>query len=108
MGWFDRFKDSGGGEASPAAVPGADPETAAVVDRLRRFLSEQSETTLRPADIDPREHLFDAGYVDSLSATALLAFVQTEYGVRIVDMDLVDRCSTLEGLAAFVLAGRTR
>jgi D-alanine--poly(phosphoribitol) ligase subunit 2 len=109
MSWLDRFRGSGAGDASPASSPAADdPATAAIVERLRRFLSEHSETTLRPADIDPRQQLFDAGYVDSLSATALLAFVHSEYGVRIVDMDLVDRCSTLEGLAAFIVAGGAR
>jgi D-alanine--poly(phosphoribitol) ligase subunit 2 len=109
MGWLDRFKNAGTDD--PSSVPAAssdDPQVTAIVERLRRFLSEQSETTLRPPDIDPREHLFDAGYVDSLSATALLAFVQAEYGVRIVDMDLVDRCNTLDGLAAFIVAGRAR
>jgi len=106
MSWFDRLK-------TPAAADGPadatlDAASAAIVERLRRFVSEHSEATLRPADVDARENLFDAGYVDSLSATELVAFVNAEYGVHVRDMDLLDRCNTLVGLAAFILAGRAR
>ena len=55
----------------------------------------------RPArEIDIRAHLLDSGYVDSLSATELLADIERRYGVRIDEMDIVGRLCTIEALAS--------
>ena len=49
--------------------------------------------------IDPAEHLYDAGYVDSQSSVALLAFIEEEWGLVISEVDLVGRLSSLDALA---------
>jgi acyl carrier protein len=78
----------------------------ALVAELRGYLAGISEGKLRAEEIDPAGHLFDAGYVDSLTAVMLVAHLEEAYGVRIEDMDLVERLTTLDALASHVAAER--
>jgi acyl carrier protein len=77
-----------------------------LVDGLRRTLIEIADGKLRPEDVSADAHMFDFGYVDSLSAVTFLAHIEERYGVRIEDIDLVERLSTLEALAAHILESR--
>jgi acyl carrier protein len=52
--------------------------------------------------IDPDEGLLDAGYVDSLTAAQLLAWVEEAYGVHVSVDRLVGDLSTLRALASWV------
>jgi acyl carrier protein len=69
---------------------------------LRRFFAERSGGALTPDAIDPSVHLFNAGYVDSMSSLTLLDFIDERYGVTVPEVDLVGGLCTLSGLAEFV------
>jgi len=86
-------KDRNGGSAS-----GAEPQ--AIADALRRYLAELSEERLAFGEIDPDRHLFDHGYVDSLSAVMLLAHIEERWGIQIEDVELLESLTTLNALAA--------
>jgi acyl carrier protein len=77
-----------------------------IVAELRKQLAELSEGKLDAAAIEPAGHLFDYGYVDSLSAVMFLAHIEERYGVHIEDMDLVEKYTTLDAIARHVLESR--
>jgi acyl carrier protein len=76
--------------------------TAEIVSELRAQLAELSDGKLTAEAIDPSAHIFDYGYADSLSAVTLLAQIEDRWGVRIDDVDLVEKYSTLEAIAEHV------
>jgi acyl carrier protein len=84
------------------------PETGApeIAEALRDELVRLSEGKLRAGDIDPSQHMFDCGYIDSLSAVMLIAHVEDRYGVLIEDVELIESLTTLEALAAHVERSR--
>ena len=88
----------GGAEAGSGAQ--------AVADALRHYLVELSEQRLAYGDIDPDRHLFDHGYVDSLSAVMLLAHIEERWGVQIEDVELVESLTTVNALAARIHPAR--
>lgn len=73
---------------------------------LKQQLAELSEGKLDAASIESGGHLFDYGYVDSLSAVMFLAHIEETYGVHIEDMDLVEKYTTLDAIAQHVAASR--
>jgi len=92
-------KDRDGGAAA-----GAEPQ--AIADALRRYLVELSEEKLAYGEIDSDRHLFDHGYVDSLSAVMLLAHIEERWGVQIDDLELVESLTTVNALAARIHSAR--
>jgi acyl carrier protein len=66
---------------------------------LKATVSRISRDHIPVADLDVRGHLLDSGYIDSLSATELLAEIERSYKVRIEEMDLVGRLCTIDALA---------
>ena len=54
----------------------ANADVAELVETLRGYLARLSDGKLGPAEIDPGAHLFDHGYVDSLSAVTFMAHVE--------------------------------
>jgi acyl carrier protein len=89
-----------------AADEQVDPGIADLREELRRLLLELSEGKLAGVAIDPAADLFNQGYVDSLSAVAFIARIEERWGVAIDDMDLVERYSSLDAVAAHVAARR--
>ena len=77
-----------------------------IVNGLRKQLAELSEGKLDAATIEPTGHIFDYGYVDSLSAVMFLAHIEEQYGVHIEDMDLVEKYTTLDAIARHVTEGQ--
>jgi acyl carrier protein len=73
-----------------------------IVAGLAQQLAELSEGKLAAGTIDARGHLFDYGYVDSLSAVMFLAHIEEKYGVHIEDMDLVEKYTTLDAIARHI------
>ena len=69
---------------------------------LRGFFAERSGGELTAAAIDPTAHLFNTGYVDSMSSLTLLDFIDERYGVTVQEVDLVGGLCTLSGLAEYV------
>ena len=106
MSWNIRGNRSTVGAHAPTAshavvqpVPPTEAEVAALVHELRQRIVEFSDGRLRVEEIDARCHLFDYGYVDSLSAVQFLALLEEDYGVRIEDAELLDQLSTLDAIA---------
>lgn len=102
MGIVEKLKSLLGGAAeSSVEIPmqrrfaGSREEIA---QELRGEIAERSDVELAPDAIDPNEALYDAGYVDSMSAITLLSFIQERYAVDIPEVDLVGRLSTLNAL----------
>jgi acyl carrier protein len=98
--WFFSKKSpakSDFGTASPAAAEA--PASGTVLDMLRATVSRISRDHVPPDSLDLRAPLLDSGYIDSLSATELLADIERRYGVRIGEMDIVGRLCTMEALA---------
>lgn len=87
--------------ASPGdLVSSVDPPTEqAIVERLVVLLVAASDGRLRPEMIDPGEHMYDCGYVDSLSAASFLQAVADEFGVRLKESQLVGRLDHVRALA---------
>jgi acyl carrier protein len=81
-------------------------DRAAIVTALRRHVVELSEGRLSLERVDARAKMFDHGYVDSMSAVMLLAFVDETWGVEIDDTELLGTAATIEGLAGLVHARR--
>jgi len=77
-------------------------DPARIAAELRNELAELSEGKLTADAIDEGGHLFDYGYVDSLSAVTFLARIEDRYGVRIDDVDLVERLHTVRSIAEYV------
>ena len=77
-----------------------------IVEDLRREIVRLSEGKLTTEEIDPGEHLFDCGYVDSLSAVMLLAYIEDRYGVLIEDVELIESLTSLDRIAAHVAQSR--
>ena len=73
---------------------------------LAQQLAELSEGKLAAGAIDARGHLFDYGYVDSLSAVMFLAHIEEKYGVHIEDMDLVEKYTNLDAIARHIAESR--
>ncbi len=75
---------------------------AEVEASLRRFFAERSAGELTPDSVDPSVHLFNSGYLDSMSSLTLLDFISERYGVAVPEVDLVGGLCTLSGLAEYV------
>jgi len=99
MGLFSK-KSSAKPDATTTTSAGSSTDTSAgnVPDVLRDMISRISRDHIPVQDLDMRAHLLDNGYVDSLSATELLAEIERRYHVRIGEMDLVGRLCNLEAL----------
>jgi acyl carrier protein len=93
--------------AAPEQHPGrgAAPDRQELIEALRASLAKISDGKLRPEAIDASVHVFDYGYVDSLSAVMFLAQIEDRYGVRIDDVDLVERYNTLAAIADYICQG---
>jgi acyl carrier protein len=99
MGFFSKKPAS---PVVPPSAPLAGAPVAAsgsVLDLLKATVSRISRDHIPAADLDARAHLLDSAYIDSLSATELLAEIERTYKVRIEEMDLVGRLCTLDALA---------
>lgn len=87
---------------STSNAVGARPDLDQIAAELRSQLAELSEGKLAADAIDETGHLFDYGYVDSLSAVTFLAQIEERYGVRVDDVELVERLHTVRAIARYV------
>ncbi len=89
-------------DAHPEPRPAADEAGApagSVLDNLADCVVRIGQGRFDRAAIDPRAHLFDAGYIDSLSSAELLSHIERRYQLRLPEVQLVGRLCTLEALA---------
>jgi acyl carrier protein len=130
MGIFDKIKHFVGGgdgsdesrraEAQPSASEpsvsaarvdsgAAEPlDSTGLLDRFKEKVAELSTGQLTPDTIDPRASLFDFGYLDSLTAVTMIAHIESEYGVSVSEIDLVEELDHLQALVDRVARDRTR
>ena len=69
-----------------------------ILELLCADLVALGEGKLDRGEIDEEGHLFDYGYVDSLSAVAFLARIEERFGVQIEDIELLDGVSSLRAI----------
>ena len=117
MSWTSRLKKAVGGDAEPAAqvariaparVAPADAKSlgrAGLVELLRGDLVEISEGKLALDEIDADGHLFDFGYVDSLSAVVFLARIEDRFGIQIEDLALIETLTSVNAVADHIERG---
>jgi methoxymalonate biosynthesis acyl carrier protein len=79
-----------------------DPNT--VVEKLDRFVRKRFEISADDPDFSSDVHLFDYGYIDSFGAQELISFVETSFGIKITDKDLIKYpLNTLNEIGRFVV-----
>jgi methoxymalonate biosynthesis acyl carrier protein len=67
--------------------------------KIKEFLSR----FFKSHDLQPEEDIFALGFVNSLLAMQLVAFVEKEFGVRVEDADLdLDNFRSIRAIAALV------
>jgi acyl carrier protein len=98
--WFSNKKGPVKSDLSTtSSAGGAEPGPGSVLDTLRATVARISRDHLSPESLDVRAHLLDSGYIDSLSATELLAEIERRYAVRLNEMDIVGKLCTIDALA---------
>jgi acyl carrier protein len=74
-----------------------------VADRLEAFVRSHFAVAVTDHRFTRSVPLFDTGYVDSIGAVELLAFLEETFGVQVPDDELLsDDFSTIDGIAAIV------
>jgi acyl carrier protein len=117
MGWRSYVLRKADRTASDARHEEEDPSTprvdrAALEDRRREIvvaLKGHLETVNRShgqevdaADFDPHLDLYEAGYLDSLSASEFLLLAEEQYGVALPDWLIGGRANSLAALAGYI------
>lgn len=105
MSWSNEEARASDAAAPLDRVDGGGLSPKQVVDLLRRDLVEISEGKLAESDVEPGGHLFDYGYLDSLTAVTFLARIEQRFGVVIEDLDLLETLTTLDAIATRVRQG---
>lgn len=73
-----------------------------VQEKIFEFVREHFDIGDDP-DYTPDVHLFDEGFVDSLGAVEIIAFVEEEFGIQITQKDItLYPMNTVEEIAAVV------
>jgi acyl carrier protein len=94
--------------APPAAVGGAAPTAPSTAEAigavLKDHIAEQSDGEHTADAIEGDAHLFDYGYLDSQSSASLMLLIEKRYGVRLKEVELVGRLSTVDALARHIAA----
>ena len=78
------------------------PSEADITQQLLALVVEAAEGRLSPEAIDIDGHLYDCGYLDSLSSAAFLKGLQARYGVTLKESQLVGHLDTVRALAEHV------
>ena len=60
-----------------------------VKDTLRAYILEHFDIPADDPDFGDDVHLFDYGFVDSLGATEIVFFVESTFGIKISQKDII-------------------
>jgi methoxymalonate biosynthesis acyl carrier protein len=60
-----------------------------LLHELEQHIRERYEIAEDDDDFDADVHLFDYGFIDSIGATALIAYIETTYGIQVTNQDLM-------------------
>ena len=88
--------------ASSGSHSGGQNRSEVLAD-LKRCICENSPDSLIEAELDSVAHLYDAGYVTSITAADLLVYIKERYDLVIPPVDLAGRLDNLEALVAHIL-----
>lgn len=80
-------------------MPHPTPTVEEIEQDLVALLVQHGEGRLTAADIALDQHLYDCGYVDSLSAGPFLAAILAKFGVTLRESQLVGRFDHVKALA---------
>jgi acyl carrier protein len=83
----------------------ASPSVEEIEQDLVALLVQQSEERLSADSIALDQHLYDCGYVDSLSAAPFIKAVEARFGVSLKESQLIGRYDTVSALARHLHAG---
>ena len=89
---------------SNSSAPGSAIDPGDVIADLKEFIQSTIPDPISLDEIDPMMHLYDAGYVTSISAADLLAHIDSKYGVDVSETQLIGRLQNLDALARHVVA----
>ena len=79
----------------------------AVAHRVRRFIVENFYVS-DPATLEDGTSLIAGGFVDSTGLLEVIAFLEAEYGIRVLDQETIpENLETIGRIAAFVARKRT-
>lgn len=96
----------GGADTAEASPNASAPVRGFTREQILSDLVAQICATMpdpRPAEeIDTRVHMYDAGYVTSITAADLLAHIDARYGVDISETKLIGPLQNLEALASHI------
>ena len=88
-----------------SAQASIDPE-GAVAERVRRFIVENFFVS-DPSTLTDDGSLITGGFVDSTGLLEVIAFLESEYGIRVADHEMVpDNLETIDRISAFVARKR--
>ena len=123
MGWRSYFSGNADKITSDTKREGENPSThhvdrAATPDRRREIvasLKAHLEAVNRShgkgadtADFDPHLDLYEAGYLDSLSASEFLLLAEKQYAIALPDWLIGGRANSLAALAVYIEAELAR
>lgn len=75
-----------------------------IQERVRRFIVDNFYVA-DPAELSDAASLIQGGWVDSTGMLELIAFLETEFRIRITDAEMVpDNLGSIERISAFVAA----
>lgn len=88
-----------------SAQASIDPD-GAVAEGVRRFIVDNFYVS-DPSTLSNDGSLITGGFVDSTGLLEVIAFLESEYGIRIADHEMVpDNLETIDRIATFVARKR--
>ncbi len=76
-----------------------------IATKLKAFVAADSQVPLDDGEFTCDVHLFEAGYLDSLSLVRLLAFVEADFTVQLDETQLFsEEFTTINGIASLIEA----
>jgi len=77
-------------------------------DTIRRFVVEELQWTGSAEELADDASLIDAGVIDSLGIVQTIAFLESTFGIKVRDDELMPRnFETINSIAAFVESKRS-
>ena len=81
---------------------------AEIVDRTRRYITENFLYARPDRVVGEDEHLMERGIVDSMGMMELIGFLEDEFGVQPADDEITEQnLATLHRIAAFIARKRS-
>jgi methoxymalonate biosynthesis acyl carrier protein len=74
-----------------------------IIQHLEQHIRERYEIDSDDDDYGVDVHLFDYGFIDSMGATALIAHIESKYGIQVTNQDIMlYPLNTIREIASFI------